>query len=51
MSLGSKAVGDEFVNGQERSFAARKQHITNLKRLCFSCSSPYGWSVRRHFGL
>ena len=42
MSLGSKAVGDEFVNGQERSFAARKQHITNLKRLCFSSSSPHG---------
>ena len=35
MSLGSKAVGDEFVNGQERSFAARKQCITNLKTPLF----------------
>ena len=35
MSLGSKAVGDEFVNGQERSFAARKQYITNLKTPLF----------------
>ena len=42
MSLGSKDVGNEFVNGQERSFAARKQYITNLKRLCFSRSSPHG---------
>ena len=35
MSLGSKAVGDEFVNGQERSFATRKQCITNLKTPLF----------------
>ena len=35
MSLGSKDVGNEFVNGQERSFAARKQHITNLKTPLF----------------
>ena len=35
MSLGSKAVGNEFVNGQERSFAARKQCITNFKTPLF----------------
>ena len=35
MSFGSKDVGNEFVNGQERSFAARKQHITNLKTPLF----------------
>ena len=35
MSLGSKDVGNEFVNGQERSFAARKQYITNLKTPLF----------------
>ena len=35
MSLGSKDVGNEFVNGQESSFAARKQHITNLKTPLF----------------
>ena len=35
MSLGSKAVGDEFVNGQERSFAARNQCITYLKTPLF----------------
>jgi|GEM_PF-4443057 len=31
MSLGSKAVGDEFVNGQERSFAVRKPIYHELK--------------------
>jgi len=35
MSLGSKDLGNEFVNGQERSFAARKQYITNLKTPLF----------------
>ena len=35
MSLGSKDVGNEFVNGQERSFAARKQCITNFKTPLF----------------
>ena len=35
MSLGPKAVGDEFVNDQERSFAVRKQCITNLKTSLF----------------
>ncbi len=35
MSLGSKDLCNEFVNGQERSFAARKQYITNLKTPLF----------------
>ena len=35
MSSGSKDLGNEFVNGQERSFAARKQCITNLKTPLF----------------
>ena len=35
MSLGSTDLGNEFVNGQERSFAARKQYITNLKTPLF----------------
>ena len=35
MSSGSKDLGNEFVNGQERSFAARKQYITNLKTPLF----------------
>ena len=35
MSSGSKELGNEFVNSQERSFAARKQYITNLKTPLF----------------